>query len=164
MALRTGVGQAVTVRCMPSATACATAAAVGGGAPSGDGIPRLGDALADGGDDEVPEVAVAQQAGDGRLVEHLVDAGQIPEVWSGHAVILGRARDGGQGAYAGDARSSREVGLHRDTEREAGGSGYNRTYVPRWRNGRRRGLKIRCPCGRVGSSPTLGTKTSRSYE
>ena len=30
----------------------------------GDGIPRLGDALAHGGDNEVPEVAVAQQAGD----------------------------------------------------------------------------------------------------
>ena len=29
---------------------------------------------------------------------------------------------------------------------------------PEWRNGRRDGLKIRCPEGRVGSSPTSGTQ------
>lgn len=29
---------------------------------------------------------------------------------------------------------------------------------PEWRNGRRDGLKIRCPKGRVGSSPTSGTQ------
>ena len=29
--------------------------------------------------------------------------------------------------------------------------------MPEWRNGRRGGLKIRCPEGRVGSNPTLGT-------
>ena len=29
--------------------------------------------------------------------------------------------------------------------------------APEWRNGRRGGLKIRCPQGRVGSSPTSGT-------
>ena len=28
---------------------------------------------------------------------------------------------------------------------------------PGWRNGRRDGLKIRCPKGRVGSTPTPGT-------
>ena len=28
---------------------------------------------------------------------------------------------------------------------------------PEWRNGRRDGLKIRCPQGRVGSNPTSGT-------
>ena len=32
------------------------------------------------------------------------------------------------------------------------------TAEPGWRNGRRGGLKIRCPQGRVGSSPTPGTK------
>ena len=31
------------------------------------------------------------------------------------------------------------------------------TPVPGWRNGRRGGLKILCPQGRVGSNPTLGT-------
>ena len=30
-------------------------------------------------------------------------------------------------------------------------------HLPEWRNGRRGGLKIRCPEGRVGSNPTLGT-------
>ncbi len=30
-------------------------------------------------------------------------------------------------------------------------------FVPRWRNGRRGGLKIRYPTGCVGSNPTLGT-------
>ena len=30
--------------------------------------------------------------------------------------------------------------------------------LPRWRNGRRGGLKIRSPQGGVGSSPSLGTK------
>ena len=29
--------------------------------------------------------------------------------------------------------------------------------MPEWRNGRRDGLKIRCPQGRVGSSPSSGT-------
>jgi chromosome segregation ATPase len=29
---------------------------------------------------------------------------------------------------------------------------------PEWRNGRRDGFKIRCPKGRVGSSPTSGTQ------
>ncbi len=29
--------------------------------------------------------------------------------------------------------------------------------MPEWRNGRRAGLKIQCPQGRVGSSPTSGT-------
>ena len=29
--------------------------------------------------------------------------------------------------------------------------------LPEWRNGRRAGLKIQCPQGRVGSSPTSGT-------
>ena len=29
---------------------------------------------------------------------------------------------------------------------------------PEWRNGRRDGLKIRCPKGRVGSTPTSGTQ------
>ncbi len=28
---------------------------------------------------------------------------------------------------------------------------------PKWRNGRRAGLKIQCPQGRVGSTPTFGT-------
>ena len=32
------------------------------------------------------------------------------------------------------------------------------TTEPGWRNGRRGGLKIRCPQGRVGSSPTPGTR------
>jgi hypothetical protein len=31
------------------------------------------------------------------------------------------------------------------------------TDVPGWRNGRRYGLKIRCPKGRAGSTPALGT-------
>ena len=36
--------------------------------------------------------------------------------------------------------------------------------VPGWRNGRRCGLKIRCPKGRAGSTPALGTTTeSNSY-
>lgn len=30
--------------------------------------------------------------------------------------------------------------------------------MPKWRNGRRAGLKILCPQGRVGSTPTFGTK------
>ena len=30
------------------------------------------------------------------------------------------------------------------------------TLLPKWRNGRRAGLKIQCPQGRVGSSPTFG--------
>jgi hypothetical protein len=30
-------------------------------------------------------------------------------------------------------------------------------HVPGWRNGRRYGLKIRCPQGRAGSTPALGT-------
>ena len=29
-------------------------------------------------------------------------------------------------------------------------------FMPEWRNGRRGGLKIRCPQGRVGSSPSSG--------
>src|SRR5215813_13600188 len=32
--------------------------------------------------------------------------------------------------------------------------------VPGWRNGRRCGLKIRCPKGRAGSTPALGTMTN----
>ncbi len=32
---------------------------------------------------------------------------------------------------------------------------------PKWRNGRRGGFKIRCPRGRVGSSPTFGTNAER---
>ena len=32
--------------------------------------------------------------------------------------------------------------------------------MPEWRNGRRDGLKIRCPQGRVGSSPSSGTLES----
>ena len=32
--------------------------------------------------------------------------------------------------------------------------------MPEWRNGRRDGLKIRCPQGRVGSTPTSGTTGS----
>ena len=32
---------------------------------------------------------------------------------------------------------------------------------PEWRNGRRDGLKIRCPQGRVGSTPTSGTTRLR---
>src|SRR3954466_11193875 len=32
---------------------------------------------------------------------------------------------------------------------------------PKWRNGRRAGLKIRSPQGGVGSSPTFGTDDSR---
>ena len=35
---------------------------------------------------------------------------------------------------------------------------YALTPWPEWRNGRRDGLKIRCPEGRVGSSPTSGTQ------
>ena len=31
---------------------------------------------------------------------------------------------------------------------------------PKWRNGRRAGLKIRCPHGRVGSSPTFGSNAT----
>jgi hypothetical protein len=34
--------------------------------------------------------------------------------------------------------------------------------MPRWRNGRRGGLKIRFPLGSVGSSPSLGTILLRS--
>ena len=33
--------------------------------------------------------------------------------------------------------------------------------VPGWRNGRRRGLKIRCPQGRAGSTPAPGTTCVR---
>ncbi len=33
------------------------------------------------------------------------------------------------------------------------------TPVPGWRNGRRCGLKIRCPKGRAGSTPALGTNS-----
>jgi hypothetical protein len=37
--------------------------------------------------------------------------------------------------------------------------------VPRWRNGRRGGLKIRFPQGSVGSSPSLGSKiTSQKFK
>ena len=38
-----------------------------------------------------------------------------------------------------------------------GGAEVGLTPQPKWRNGRRDGLKIRCPKGRVGSNPTLGT-------
>lgn len=34
---------------------------------------------------------------------------------------------------------------------------FTKLIGPKWRNGRRAGLKIRCPHGRVGSSPTFGT-------
>ena len=34
---------------------------------------------------------------------------------------------------------------------------------PRWRNGRRGGLKIRYPCGCVGSNPSLGTTYHRVH-
>gem|GEM_PF-3373987 len=37
---------------------------------------------------------------------------------------------------------------------EAPHSRYNGAVAGRWRNGRRRGLKILCPQGRVGSNPT----------
>jgi hypothetical protein len=33
--------------------------------------------------------------------------------------------------------------------------------APKWRNGRRAGFKIRCPQGRVGSTPTFGTQDLR---
>ena len=40
------------------------------------------------------------------------------------------------------------------------GVGPNRPRTPpKWRNGRRAGLKILCPQGRVGSTPTFGTST-----
>ena len=35
--------------------------------------------------------------------------------------------------------------------------GFKTVFMPGWRNGRRYGLKIRCPCGREGSSPSFGT-------
>ena len=38
-----------------------------------------------------------------------------------------------------------------------GGTEVGLSPQPKWRNGRRDGLKIRCPKGRVGSNPTLGT-------
>ena len=34
---------------------------------------------------------------------------------------------------------------------------------PEWRNGRRDGLKIRCPQGRVGSSPSSGTLENKGF-
>jgi hypothetical protein len=34
---------------------------------------------------------------------------------------------------------------------------------PEWRNGRRGGLKIRCPQGRVGSSPTFGILENKGF-
>ena len=34
---------------------------------------------------------------------------------------------------------------------------YDRAFQPGWRNGRRGGLKSRCPKGRAGSSPAPGT-------
>jgi hypothetical protein len=37
--------------------------------------------------------------------------------------------------------------------------------MPGWRNGRRCGLKIRCPKGRAGSTPALGTTIkSKAYK
>ena len=36
-------------------------------------------------------------------------------------------------------------------------SWYFYLFLPEWRNGRRGGLKIRCPQGRVGSTPSSGT-------
>ena len=38
-----------------------------------------------------------------------------------------------------------------------------RTNMPGWRNGRRCGLKIRCPKGRAGSTPALGTSSHRPF-
>src|SRR6185369_4199476 len=35
--------------------------------------------------------------------------------------------------------------------------------MPGWRNGRRCGLKIRCPKGRAGSTPALGTTLNLHY-
>lgn len=37
------------------------------------------------------------------------------------------------------------------------GASYFQCALPGWRNGRRYGLKIRCPKGRAGSTPALGT-------
>ena len=36
-------------------------------------------------------------------------------------------------------------------------SWYFYLFLPEWRNGRRGGLKIRCPQGRVGSTPSVYT-------
>ena len=38
---------------------------------------------------------------------------------------------------------------------------YDRAFSPGWRNGRRGGLKSRCPKGRAGSSPAPGTHSSQ---
>src|SRR5713226_2741222 len=43
------------------------------------------------------------------------------------------------------------------------GSGFHLPYVPRWRNGRRRGLKILRAQAHAGSSPALGTKICLSF-
>lgn len=47
------------------------------------------------------------------------------------------------------------------TAKENGTKSSESKNKPKWRNGRRGGFKIRCPQGRVGSSPTFGT-TERS--
>ena len=51
---------------------------------------------------------------------------------------------------------------HGRDNRGSGFEGQRRNQIgsisqPGWRNGRRGGFKIRCPYGRVGSSPTPGT-------
>ena len=35
---------------------------------------------------------------------------------------------------------------------------------PRWRNGRRAAFRAQCPLGRVGSNPSLGTKTNGRHQ
>src|SRR5439155_8596684 len=43
-------------------------------------------------------------------------------------------------------------------------SWYFYVSLPEWRNGRRGGLKIRCPQGRVGSTPSSGTRSKLSVQ
>ena len=52
-------------------------------------------------------------------------------------------------------RRRREAKLRRETIRAR--RLIELVAVPGWRNGRRRGLKIRCPRGRAGSTPAPGT-------
>ena len=48
-------------------------------------------------------------------------------------------------------------GARRSHPATVDGSLYDRAFSPGWRNGRRGGLKSRCPKGRAGSSPAPGT-------
>ena len=113
------------------------------------------------------------------LVQRRVDRGALRQRTAfAPALALGGRRHGRRGAAAVGAprprcrcprgrahrrgpvrplRASRRGHSHRGNRR---GSLYALAFLPGWRNGRRGGLKSRCPKGRAGSSPAPGTAFS----